>query len=71
MRLYDGRKLAPLLDAIEAQASAEDITLVTGRHNSFKEGGFKGMPLTQTSFKAFFEEFNLLEYRCPPAKRLS
>ena len=28
------------------------------------------MPLTQASFKAFFEEFNILEYRCPPAKRL-
>ena len=35
---YDGRKLAPLLDQIEAQASAEDVTLVTGRRDAFKEG---------------------------------
>ena len=34
---YDGRKLAPLLDQIESQASLEDITLVTGRRNAFKE----------------------------------
>ena len=68
---YDGRKLAPLLDAIEAEATAEDITLVTGRRNAFKEGGLKGMPLTHASFQAFFEEFNILEYRCPPVMRLS
>ena len=68
---YDGRKLAPLLDAIEREATAQDITLVTGRRNAFKEGGLKNMPLTHASFKSFFEELNILEYKCPPSKRLS
>ena len=39
---YDGRKLAPFFDEIERQASGEDITLVTGRRNAFKEAGLKG-----------------------------
>ena len=72
---YDGRKLAPLLDAISKprlQQKIFHISLVTGRRNAFKEGGLKGMPLTQASFKAFFEEFNILErISVPaPAKRL-
>ena len=68
---YDGRKLAPLLDQIEAQASLEDITLVTGRRNAFKEAGLRGLPLTFDSFRAFNKAFELLEYRCPPNSRLS
>ena len=68
---YDGRKLAPLLDQIEAQASLEDITLVTGRRNAFKEAGLRGLPLTFDSFRAFNKAFDVLEYRCPPISRLS
>ena len=68
---YDGRKLAPFFDEIERQASGEDITLVTGRRNAFKEAGLKGLPLSLASFKTFFKEFNLLERRCPPNERLS
>ena len=66
---YDGRKLGPLLDDIEAKAKAEDIALVTGKRNKFKEDGLSGQPLTFASFRAFFKEFNVLEYKCPPAKR--
>ena len=68
---YDGRKLAPLLDQIESQASLEDITLVTGRRNAFKEAGLRGLPLTFDSFRAFNKAFDVLEYRCPPNSRLS
>ena len=68
---YDGRKLAPFLDQIEAQASAEDVTLVTGQRNAFKEAGLRGLPLSFDSFRAFFKGFNELEYRCPPGQRLS
>jgi len=68
---YDGRKLAPLFDQIEAQASLEDITLVTGRRNAFKEAGLRGLPLTFDSFRAFNKAFELLEFRCPPNSRLS
>ena len=67
---YDGRKLAPLLDQIEAQASAEDVTLVTGRRDAFKEAGLRGLPLTFDSFRAFSKAFDVLEYRCPPNNRL-
>ena len=58
---YDGRKLSPLLDAIEATAMAEDVTLVTGRRNAFKEAGLKGQPLSFESFRRFFKDFNTLE----------
>ena len=68
---YDGRKLAPLLDQIEAQASAEDVTLVTGRRDAFKEAGLRGLPLTFDSFRAFSKAFDVLEYRCPPDNRLT
>ena len=68
---YDGRKLAPLLDQIEAQASAEDVTLVTGRRNAFKEAGLRGLPLTFDSFRGLNKAYDLLEFRCPPNSRLS
>ena len=67
---YDGRKLAVLLDHIEAQATPEDINLVTGRRNRFKEAGLKGLPLSLTTFRAFFKKFDVLEYKCPPPDRL-
>ena len=38
---YDGRKLAPFLDQIEAQASAEDVTLVTGQRNASRKQAFE------------------------------
>jgi len=66
---YDGRKLAPFLDQIEAQASAEDVTLVTGQRNAFKK--VRGLPLTFDSFRAFFKGFNELEYRCPPSQHMT
>ena len=68
---YDGRQLAPLLDQIEAQASLEDVTLVTGKRNAFKEAGMRGLPLTFESFRAFNKAFDVLEFRCPPSSRLS
>ena len=40
---YDGRKLAPLFDQIERQATAQDVTLVTGKRNAFKEAGLRGL----------------------------
>ena len=43
---YDGRKLGPLFDAIELEATGEDIALVTGTRYKFKEAGLKGQPLT-------------------------
>ena len=52
---YDGRNLAYYLDEIEAQASAEDVTLVTGQRNAFKEAGLRGLPLNFASFRAFFK----------------
>ena len=66
---YDGRQLGPLLDAIEAKAKAEDVAFVTGKRNKFKESGLRGQPLTFDSFRAFFKEFNVFEYKCPPLKR--
>ena len=68
---YDGRHLAYYLDEIEAQASAEDVTLVTGQRNAFKEAGLRGLPLNFASFRAFFKSFNAYEYRCPPYQRMS
>ena len=62
---YDGRRLGPLLDIIEATARAEDIALVTGRRNKYKEIGLNGQPLSHESFKKFLKDFNSLEYRCP------
>ena len=67
---YDGRKLGPLLDAIELEATGEDIALVTGTRDKFKEAGLKGQPLTFASFRTFIKQFNVLEYRCPPDDRL-
>ena len=67
---YDGRKLAPLLDHIESQATPEDITLVTSRRDKFKEAGLKGLPLTFTTYRAFFKKFEVFEYKCPPPDRL-
>ena len=66
---YDGRQLGPLLDAIEAKAKAEDISLVTGKRNKFKEAGLNNQPLTFDSFRKFFKEFNVYEYKCPASKR--
>ena len=68
---YDGRKLGPLLDAIELEATGEDIALVTGTRDKFKEAGLKGQPLNFASFRMFFKQFNILEYRCPPDDRLA
>ena len=62
---YDGRQLGPLLDTIEAKAKAEDISLVTGKRNKFKEAGLNNQPLTFDSFRKFFKEFNVYEYKCP------
>ena len=67
---YDGRKLGPLLDEIEAQSTEEDITLVTSRRDKFKDTGLSGMTLNFSSFRAFWKQFNVLEYRCPPGHRL-
>ena len=67
---YDGRKLGPLFDAIELEATGEDIALVTGTRDKFKEAGLKGQPLTFASFRTFIKQFNVLEYRCPPDDRL-
>ena len=67
---YDGRQLGPLLDAIERRARAEDLALVTGRRNAFKEAGLNGQPLTYESFRRFFKDFNVLEYKCPANKRI-
>ena len=68
---YDGRRLSPLLDTIEAMSRTEDIALVTGRWNAFREAGLNGQPLTYDSFRLFFKEFNILEYKCPASKRTS
>ena len=68
---YDGRKLAPLFDQIERQATAQDVTLVTGKRNSFKEAGLRGLPLNFDSFRAFNKAFDKLEYSCPPNSRLT
>ena len=68
---YDGRRLAPILDAIEATARPEDVTLVTGRRNKFVAAGLNHQPLNQDSFKKFLKEFNVLEYKCPANERLS
>ena len=68
---YDGRKLAPLFDQIERQATAQDITLVTGKRNAFKEAGLRGLPLNFDSFRAFNKAFDKLEYSCPPNARAS
>ena len=68
---YDGRKLGPILDAIEGEALAIDIGLVVGRRNKFKEAGLNGQPLTKDSFKKFFIDFHNVEYKCPPAERLT
>ena len=54
---YDGRLLGPLLDQIESTARAEDIALVTGWRNKFKEVGLEGQPLTQESFQKFMKDF--------------
>ena len=68
---YDGRKLGPILDAIESKARAEDVSLVTGKRNKFRDAGLSGQPLTFASFRKFFKEFNVFEYKCPPTKRTS
>ena len=68
---YDGRKLGPILDALERKAKAEDLALVTGKRNKFKESGLNGQPLTFKSFRDFFKDFNVLEYKCPANKRTS
>ena len=67
---YDGRQLGPLLDAIERRARAEDLALVTGRRNAFKEAGLNSQPLTYETFRRFFKDFNVLEYKCPANKRI-
>ena len=61
----------PILDAIELNAKAEDIALVTGKRNYYKEAGLKSQLLTFKSFRDFFKAFNVLEYKCPPSKRTS
>ena len=66
---YDGRKLGPFLDAIEQKAKAEDLALVTGKRNKFKEAGLNGQPLTFKTFRDFFKDFNVYEYKCPANKR--
>ena len=67
---YDGRKLSVLLDHIEAQSTPEDVTLVTSRRDRYKEAGLKGLPLSFASYRAFFKQFDVFEYKCPPADRL-
>ena len=68
---YSGRSLGPLLDQIERTATAEDITLVTGRRNAYKEAGLKGVPISFTAFRVFMKGFNTLEYKCPSNQRTS
>ena len=67
---YDGRQLGPILDRIEKTALAEDITLVVGRRNAYREAGLNGQPLTHDSFRVFFKGLNEHEYKCPAHERM-
>ena len=44
---------------IDATAKAEDIALVTGRRNKFKEVGLNSQPLTYDSLKKFLKDFTM------------
>ena len=46
---YSGLALRAILDNEELKATAEDLTLVTGRRDNVEKAGLRGLPLTLAS----------------------
>ena len=66
-----GRRLRGILDALELDASGEDVTLVVGKRDSTVNRGVGGMPLSLANYKQFWLDFNVAEMKCPPTQRKS